>query len=312
MAHRVTLGTRPSRMAVFMAEYACQQVRALYPDVDMQVLPFASTGDKNQGDLSKLGGKGAFIKDLEERLLRGEVDCAIHCLKDVPGDIDPHPELELTAFLTREDPRDALVLRVGEVMPAEGEGFTLATSSPRRQAFARRLYPKAKIIPLRGNVDTRLRKLDEKEFDGMILSKAGLERLDFAHRITKVYEPEEMLPAVGQGVLTLQVRKVDMARCNFLRGVHSQETGRAVDAERRLLRVLEGNCYAAIAGYCDEQNGQRRLRAWVSNPAGTEVLTAQAVQPLAGDAVALGQQVADELLAQGARRLIDADPASAA
>lgn len=312
MTHHITLGTRPSKMALQMAGYAKQLLEAQYAGVEVEVKAFASTGDRNQGDLSKVGGKGAFVKDLEERLLNKEIDCAIHTLKDVPGDVDPHPDLELTAFLTRDDPRDALIMREGQPVPTSGEGLTLATSSPRRQAFLRRLYPQAKIIPLRGNVDTRFRKLDSGEFDGMVLAKAGLERLDFQNRITKVYAPEEMLPAVGQGVLTLQVRKVDIPKCGFLRAIHSHDTGRVVAAERRLLRVLQGNCHAAIAGYCEESAGERRLRGWVSNPLGSEVMTAEATQALTDDADALGLIVGQNLLNQGARRLIEVCPGDAA
>jgi len=306
MNHRIILGTRPSKMAMQMAHYAKSLLEAQYSGVEVEVRGYASTGDRNQGDLSKVGGKGAFVKDLEERLLNKEIDCAIHTLKDVPGDIAPHPELELTVFLTRDDPRDALVMRQGVPEPTDGAGLTLATSSPRRQAFLRQLYPQAKIISLRGNVDTRFRKLDSGEFDGMVLAKAGLERLEFQNRITKVYEPEEMLPAVGQGILTLQVRKVDMARCGFLRAIHSNQAGRIVAAERKLLHVLQGNCHAAIAGYCEETATERRLRAWVGSLQGTETLVAEATQPLDADPELLGQQAGDELLKQGARRLIDA------
>ena len=305
MNHRIILGSRPSQMAMQMANHAKSLLEAQYAGVEVVVQTYASTGDRNLGDLSKLGGKGAFVKDLEERLLQGEVDCAIHSLKDVPGDIEPHPELELTAFLTREDPRDALVMRAGLPLPTDGAGVTLATSSPRRQAFLRQLYPQAKIIPLRGNVNTRFRKMSDGEFDGMVLAKSGLERIELAQHISKVYEPEEMLPAVGQGIIALQVRKVDIAKCGFLRAIHSQHTGQVVAAERRLLRVLQGHCHSAIAGYCDESGGLRRLRAWVSNPVGSESIYTEVVQSLEADAENLGQTAAEELLAKGARRLID-------
>lgn len=305
MQHKIILGTRPSKMAMQMAGHAKELLEAQHPGVEVEVRTYESTGDRNQGDLKKAGGKGAFVKDLEERLLAGEIDCAIHTLKDVPGDVDPHPDLELTAFLAREDARDALIMRAGLGVPTDGAGLTLATSSPRRQAFLHRLYPLAKIIPLRGNVDTRMRKMDGGEFDGMVLAKAGLERLGYESRMTKVYEPEEMLPAVGQGILTLQVRKIDIPKCGFLRAISSVATTDVVSAERRLLRVLEGNCYAAIAGYCDTVGDQRRLRGWVSDPAGSEVMVATASQPLCANSEELGETVAKDLLAQGAKRLIE-------
>lgn len=311
MPHHLILGTRPSKMAVQMAETAKARLEAAYKGVEVEIRTFASTGDTNQGDLKKAGGKGAFVKDLELRLLSGEIDCAMHALKDVPGDVDMHPELELSCFLEREDPRDALILRPGLTSLGDGTGLTLATSSPRRKAFLHRLYPAATIIALRGNVDTRFRKMHEGQFDGMVLAYSGLQRLGLADQASHVYAPEEMLPAVGQGVMTLQVRKADVQKCSFLQQVSSQNTSRAVAAERRLLRVLEGNCYAAIAGYCTESNTQRQLQAWVSDPEGREWLMSSQQQDNAANADALGETAAKDLLARGARRLIDADPAAA-
>jgi len=310
MPHQLILGTRPSKMAVMMAQTAKARLEAAYSGLTIEVRTYASTGDTNQGDLKKIGGKGAFVKDLELRLLSGEIDCAIHALKDVPGDVDMHPDLEMTCFFEREDPRDALIMREGLALPTDGAGLTLATSSPRRKAFLHRLYPQAKIIPLRGNVDTRMRKLAEAQFDGMVLSYAGLHRLGLQSHASHVYSAEEMLPAVGQGVMSLQVRKADAQKCAFLKVVHSSSTDRAVSAERRLLRVLEGNCYAAIAGHCIEGNGMRQLEAWVSDPDGREWLTTTCQQASTDDPAALGEQAARELLARGARRLIDAEPLS--
>ena len=208
MPHQLILGTRPSKMAVMMAQTAKARLEAAYSGLTVEVRTYASTGDTNQGDLKKIGGKGAFVKDLELRLLSGEIDCAIHALKDVPGDVDMHPDLEMTCFFEREDPRDALIMREGLALPTDGAGLTLATSSPRRKAFLHRLYPQAKIIPLRGNVDTRMRKLAEAQFDGMVLSYAGLHRLGLQSHASHVYSAEEMLPAVGQGVMSLQVRRL--------------------------------------------------------------------------------------------------------
>src|SRR5690606_30951689 len=154
----------------------------------------------------------------EQRLLNGEIDCAIHCLKDIPGDIPMHPDLAIMCFLERDDPRDALIMGNGKSAPkkGDGQGFTLATSSPRRLALLKHLYPGVNIIPLRGNVDTRMRKLMDGEFDGMVLSYAGLERLNLQQHATHIYEPEEMLPAVGQGTLVLQVRREDIPKCPYL------------------------------------------------------------------------------------------------
>lgn len=311
MPHTLILGTRPSKMAMLMAQTAKTRLEAAYSGLHIDIRTYASTGDTNQGDLKKIGGKGAFVKDLEQRLLSGEIDCAVHALKDVPGDVDMHPDLELTCFFEREDPRDALIMREGLAVPTDGAGLTLATSSPRRKAFLHRLYPLAKIIPLRGNVDTRMKKLAEGQFDGMVLAYAGLGRLGLQAHATHIYSADEMLPAVGQGVMSLQVRKADAEKCAFLKVVHSTATDHAMAAERRLLRVLEGNCYAAIAGYCTEAGGQRTLRAWVSDPEGKECLITTQQHSADQNADELGEAAARDLLSRGARRLIDAEPAAA-
>ncbi len=311
MPHTLILGTRPSKMAMLMAETAKARLEASYSGLSIDIRTYASTGDINQGDLKKSGGKGAFVKDLEQRLLSGEIDCAIHALKDVPGDVDMHPELELACFFEREDPRDALILRDGVAQPTNGTALTLATSSPRRRAFLRRLYPQATIIPLRGNVDTRMKKLQDGQFDGMVLAYSGLVRLGLQQHVSHCYTAQEMLPAVGQGVMSLQVRKADAQKCAFLKSVHCSATDRAMAAERRLLRVLEGNCYSAIAGHCTEQGGQRQLSAWVSDPEGRECVTSVLTQPASEAAELLGERVAQDLLAKGARRLIECDTAAA-
>lgn len=294
-------------MARYMATHVQDRLTALHPEVAVEVRLFNSQGDLNQGDLSRIGGKGAFVKDLETRLIAGEVDCAVHCLKDVPGDVDPDPALDISCFLEREDPRDALVMRPGVPPPPQGggEGLMLATSSPRRQAFLRALYPQARLIPLRGNVDTRLKKLHAGEFDGMVLSLAGLQRLKLESHVSHVYAPEDMLPAVGQGVLCLQVRAADVRRCGFLQALHSCASGEAVRAERTLLRHLQGHCHAAIAGYCMTDGTERWLRGWVGDRTGDRpALTAEARQPLGADPEILGRDVATHLLAQGAADLI--------
>lgn len=302
------IGSRVSTMARQMATFVHDGLKQHHPTLDIELKFFSSQGDIHQGDLSKLGGKGAFVKDLEDRLLAGEIDCAVHSLKDVPGDTDPHPDLELSCFLERQDPRDVLIMRPGLPVPEAGAnagaGLTLATSSPRRRAFLLGLYPQARVIPLRGNVDTRMKKLQAGAFDGMVLSLAGLERLGLAHHVSKVYAPEEMLPAVGQGVLCLQVRTADSTKCDFLRALHSATSSAAVIAERAMLRRLQGHCHAAIAGYCITDGETRWLRGWVADSTGTRTLRADARQPLTADPAQLGETVAADLLRQGAAELI--------
>ncbi len=305
MNRPLILGTRPSKMAMVMAQQAKDLVEKSGAPHGLEIRTFASEGDKNQGDLKKLGGKGAFVKDLEQRLLDREIDCAIHCLKDIPGDIPMHPDLELLCFLTRDDPRDALIMGGGKTAPKKGDGagLTFATSSPRREALLKHLYPGVTIIPLRGNVDTRMRKLMDGEFDGMVLSYAGLGRLGLQQHATHIYEPEEMLPAVGQGTLVLQLRREDIAKCPFLREVNSIEAESVSAAEREMLRALDGNCHSAIAGYAEKTMQGLKLRGLVASLDGATVLHASGE---GADATALGRAVADKLLAQGAKEVIAA------
>jgi hydroxymethylbilane synthase len=314
MQRQIVLGARSSKMAVIIAE----QVKSLIDtrtDLLTEIKTFSSAGDKIAGDLRVFGGKGAFVKDLEQRLLSREIDCAVHCLKDVPGDEPMHSELTLCAFLAREDERDALLLHPSVALEAlgSGAGRTLATSSPRRQALLRMRYPEAQIIPLRGNVDTRFRKLQEKQFDGMVLSYAGLKRLGLESHATHIFSCEEMLPAVGQGVLCLQIRKADSERfANLREKLNCPLSDAASSAERQLLHTLNGDCYSAIAGYCTVASAASSaaqgtcvtLRGLVASVDGKKILQASASVDSLGAAAELGRRVADQLLNQGALALI--------
>lgn len=300
------LGARKSPMAVKVAEYALGLLKEHHPDFDIRIETFLSDGCKIPGDLKAFGGKGTFVKDLERRLLAGEIDCAIHALKDVPGDEESHPDLELFCFLEREDPRDALIMRAGLAEPTADDEVVLATSAPRRQAILRALYPRATIIPLRGNVDTRFKKLQDGTFDGMVLSYAGLQRLDLAQYTTRIYEPEVMLPAIGQGVLCLQVRKADAQRCTYLRSIHSSQTEQQILAERSMLNTLGGNCHSVIAGHCTFEGDMKRLRAFVADEAGQTFIHCDMAVPHDASSTQLGYETAKRLLAQGADRLIEA------
>jgi len=302
MKYGLIIGARASKMAQIMAHKTADLITQSHAGMRVEVRGYASQGDKFQGDLKTLGGKGAFIKDLENRLLAGEIDCAVHSLKDVPGDVDPHPDLVLCAFLERGDPRDALIMRRGRAaLGSDAEGVTLGTSSLRRQAQLKKLHGGVNVIPLRGNVDTRLKKLESGELDGIVVSLAGLEHLGMTEHVTKVYDPFEMLPAVGQGVVCLQIRRADFERCSYLNAVNSAQTETAVTAERRLLRVLEGNCYSAIGGYCETSGGQSRMEAAIFTPDGARTLSACGE---GADSAALGASLAEDLLRQGAGEII--------
>jgi len=305
MSRKIILGTRPSRMAQAVAHKAQALIQKSHRDIVVDVRTYASLGDVTPGDLKQFGGKGAFVKDLEARLLNKEIDCAIHTLKDVPSDIDPHPDLVLCAFLERGDPRDALVMRKGLSAPkaGDGEGLVFGTSAPRRQAQLRAMYQGATVTPLRGNVDSRLRKLDQGEFDGIVVSSEGLNYLGATDVITKIYDPEEMLPAVGQGILCLQMRREDYEKCNYLQMINSPATERIVWAEREMIRTLQGNCHSAIAGYCRRNEQGLHLTGAVYSADGMRIVT-YADQQQEALAQQLGKDVGQRLLDMGAHSLI--------
>jgi hydroxymethylbilane synthase len=305
MNHPLIIGTRASKMARQIAEHFKSLLEEAHPQCNVTIQEYLSQGCKTPGDLKALGGKGAFVKDLEQRLLDKEIDCAVHCLKDIPGDEPMHPDLELFCFLNREDPRDALIMRPGLSEPTPDQKVVLATTSPRRQAILRKLYPAAEIIPLRGNVDTRLQKLHDGQFDGMVLSYAGLQRLKLEHHVTKIYDPQDMLPAIGQGVLVMQVRKEDAQRCHYLRSINSEMTEKIVQAERAMLMQLQGDCYSAIAGLCEPTEQGFTMRGMVASVDGQTILETQATQAVGDTPADLGKIVAEQLLQLGARDIID-------
>lgn len=302
----IILGARASTMAQIVAHHAKALIESAHEAVQVEVRGFASVGDKITGDLKAHGGKGLFVNDLEHRLLNREIDCAIHALKDMPGDVPQHPELMICSFLARHDARDALIMRQGLAAPQnEASGLVIGTSSPRRAAQLRKLYQGVEVVSLRGNVDSRLRKLQAGVLDGMVLSVAGLKYLNATSYITKIYEPEEMLPAIGQGVLCLQIRREDFLRCPFLRSINVEKTETEVAAERALLMTLQGNCHSAIAGYCThDANQQLNLTAAVYAADGMSMMQCAQQQTAGVTAEQLGCLVGNNLLAQGAKALI--------
>ncbi len=303
--HRpIIIGTRQSNMAMQMANNVAHQLKQLYPQIDMQVKGFKSDGDRFMGDLSTIGGKGAFVRNLDHKLLIGDIDCAVHSLKDIPGDIECDKNLKHLALLEREDPRDCLIMNEGvkDVEPHH----VLATSSPRRRAILKMLYPQNKIIPLRGNVNTRLRKMQEGQFDGMVLSYAGLVRLDLQHHVTKIYSTEEFLPAVGQGVVCLKVRSEDVKVCEYLRQLNNTQAETTTNAEREMLWVLKGDCHSAIAGHCIFDGTQLCMTGQVFAPDGKTYIESKMQQNIDEAPEKLGAMVAEDLIQKGAREYLSA------
>jgi hydroxymethylbilane synthase len=299
---KLVIATRESKLALWQAHHIADRLRALYPQCDVQLQPMTTRGDQIlDRALANVGGKGLFIKELEVALLEGRADLAVHSLKDVPMQLEP--EFALAAITEREDPRDALVGQPDlATLPA---GTTVGTSSLRRQAMVLAKYPHLKVQPLRGNLDTRLSKLDRGDYAAIILAAAGLKRLGYAQRIARILPTEESLPAAGQGALGIETLAARADVIAALQPLADAETAACVLAERAVSRTLGGSCTVPLAAHAQTQpDGQLALRAWVAQPDGKRHVSARATQQPGESAQALGQRVAQDLLAQGAAQLL--------
>ncbi|WP_372345658.1 hydroxymethylbilane synthase [Streptomyces sp. KL116D] len=304
-AELIRIVSRSSPMALAQVERVRAELAALHPDVRTEVVPVTTSGDKWMGDLSKLGGKGAFTKEVDQALLDGHADLAVHCLKDIPAD-RPLPEgCTFGAYLKRDDVRDALIDPAGRTLDELPEGTRIGTSSVRRVAQLAASHPHLTCVPMRGNANRRLQKLAAGDADVLLLALSGLERIGRTDVITDVLAPELMCPPIGAGILALQCRADDAATLETVSGLGHRDTWREATAERMFLHVLQGHCNSPVAGYARaERSGDLSLRACVFTPDGKRVLNAQEwAGPL--DPATLGMSVAVALLRQGARELID-------
>ena len=242
------IGTRGSKLALTQSQWVKGRIESVHPGVVVELVRITTTGDRIQRPpLSEVGGKGLFIKEIEEALLRKEVDLGVHSMKDVPAGL---PEgLEISVFPQREDPRDAFVSEKFRSIEELHHGSSVGTSSLRRASQLLHLRPDLRVIPIRGNVDTRLRKLESGQFDALILASAGLRRLGLSHRISQMLSIDLSLPAIGQGVLGLEVRKSDHVVRDLIGFLNHVETELTVRAERAFLKELEGGCQVPLAGY---------------------------------------------------------------
>ena len=296
------IATRKSPLAMWQAEHVADALRRAHPGLDVEILGMSTQGDKiRDTPLAKIGGKGLFVKELEQRMLSGDADIAVHSMKDVPVDLPDG--LHLAVILEREDPRDAFVSNDHASLVSLPAGCRVGTSSLRRQCQLADRRPDLEIIPLRGNVNTRLRKLDEGEYDAIILAAAGLLRLGFAERIRSFIGTEESLPAIGQGAIGIECRSGD-ARVNELLGpLHHAETAARVNAERAMNARLEGGCQVPIGGHAVLQDDVLTLRGLVGTVDGSEIVRAEASGPR-DEAESIGRRVAQELLDHGASRIL--------
>ncbi|HEY2945540.1 MAG TPA: hydroxymethylbilane synthase [Vicinamibacteria bacterium] len=295
---KIRIGSRGSALALWQAEHVRQRLAALGHEAAIQVI--TTTGDRVQDRrLEEVGGKGAFLKEIEEAMLAGEVDLAVHSLKDVPTALPAG--LRLAAVLERADPRDALLSSSGLALKRLPAGTRVGTTSLRRRAQVGALRPDLVLQDLRGNVDTRIRKLREGACDAVLLAVAGLERLGRRGEATEILEPDVFLPAPGQGAIALECRDGDETVTSAVAPLNDAATSRAVAAERALLAGLHGGCNVPLGAYAVEEDGALRLTAFVARADGSGLLRGQARD---ADPLRAGAALAEQLLARGARELI--------
>lgn len=301
---KLVIASRESRLAMWQAEHVRARLLALYPQCDVQILGMTTQGDQIlDRALSKVGGKGLFVKELEVAMAERRADLAVHSLKDVPMEL---PEgFALAAVLEREDPRDAFVSNNYASLDELPDGAVVGTSSLRRQALIAARYPKLVIRPLRGNLDTRLGKLDRGEFAAIILAAAGLKRLGMPQRIRALIEPEQSLPAPGQGAMAIEILNGRDDLQQLLAPLNHEATAQAVSAERTVSRIFGGSCQIPLAAYATVDGQDMRLRAMVATPDGKRIATADA-SGVANAPDALGRQIAQALQGQGADDILAA------
>ena len=304
MSKKLTIATRESPLALWQAEFVQATLSRAYPDLKVDLLGMTSRGDQLLDvPLAKVGGKGLFVKELETALLDGSADIAVHSMKDVPMEFPQG--LGLGVICEREDPSDAFVSNRFSSLEALPEGSVVGTSSLRRECQLRARRPDLQVKFLRGNVNTRLRKLDEGEYDAIILASAGLIRLGFAHRIAQGIPVADSLPAGGQGAVGIELRTDDTDVRELLQVVHHDATACRVSAERAMNNHLQGGCQVPIACYAEFLPGDEQLwlRGLVGKPDGSLLLRAEGRAP-ASEASELGISVAEQLLSQGAADIL--------
>jgi hydroxymethylbilane synthase len=301
---RIVIATRESRLALWQAEHVRDRLRALYPLSSVELLGMTTRGDQIlDRPLAKVGGKGLFVKELETALLDGRADIAVHSMKDVPMTMEP--EFALVAISARENPLDAFVSNKYASLSDIPPGGVVGTSSLRREAQLHARFPYLAVTSLRGNLDTRLRKLDEGQYDAIILAAAGLTRLGLAARIRAVLPSELSLPAAGQGALGIEALAGRPEVAAWMAPLADTDTSACVRAERAVSRALAGSCEVPLGAFAEMDQGRLRLRGFVAAPDGSRMASAE----LRGDpaeAAALGLALADALRAHGAEEILAA------
>ena len=299
---KIVIASRESALALWQARFIQGRLNALHPQLQVSISGMTTQGDRLlDTPLAKIGGKGLFVKELEQALQQGTADIAVHSMKDVPMRL-PHG-FALVAITEREDARDAFVSNNYPALEALPEGSVVGTSSLRRESQLRARYSHLKVNSLRGNVETRLRKLDQGQYAAIILAAAGLKRLGLERRITALLSPEQSLPAVGQGALGIEClsRREDILQ--LLQPLNHRETALCVAAERAMSKALGGGCQVPLGGYASLQGEEIHLRGFVGTPDGSRLVSAE-VRGKAGDPETVGETLAKALRANGANKIL--------
>jgi hydroxymethylbilane synthase len=302
-AHNIVIGSRGSQLALWQANWVKSELERLHDNVDIDIRIIATSGDIIQDvPLAKIGGKGLFVKEIEEALLANEIDLAVHSMKDVP--IELPSELGISVITKRENPLDALISKNGEKLADLPQGATIGTSSLRRSSQLLKYRGDFKIHPLRGNVDTRLRKVEEGKYDAILLASAGLNRLGWANRITEEISHDILLPAMGQGALGIETRLDDTKIYDLISTLNHEQTHYAVSAERSLVGRLDGGCQVPIGAYARVEKGLITLKGLVASLDGEIIYKLENVGPV-DDAINIGQELGAQLLKMGANEILE-------
>ncbi|GAB7563935.1 hydroxymethylbilane synthase [Methylobacillus methanolivorans] len=301
---KLVIASRESALAMWQAEHIQARLQALYPDTQVTILGMTTTGDQIlDSPLARIGGKGLFVKELEQALADGRADLAVHSMKDVPMHLPPG--FALAAIGEREDPRDAFVSNNYPNLESLPAGSIVGTSSLRRQSQLQARFPALKVESLRGNLQTRLRKLDEGQYAAIILAAAGLKRLGLEDRIREAIDPDQSIPAVGQGALGIEINAERHDLLDILAPLNHAETAACVEAERGMSRALAGSCQVPLGAFAQQQGDTLHMTGFVASIDGKELLR-ESAQGRANQPEALGQALAAQLVARGADRILAA------
>lgn len=302
-SHKIIIGSRGSQLALWQANWVKSQLENLHGNADISIRVITTSGDKIKDvPLSKIGGKGLFVKEIEEALLAKEIDLAVHSMKDVPIEIPS--QLEISIITKRENPLDALISKNGKKLADLPQGATIGTSSLRRSSQLLNHRNDFKIHPLRGNVDTRLKKVEEGKYDAILLASAGLNRLGWSNRITEEISHEIIIPAMGQGALGIETRLGDTKTYNFISSLNHEQTNYEVSAERALVGKLDGGCQVPIGAYAKIEDNLITLKGLVASLDGKIIHKSEIVGPI-DDAINIGQDLGEELLKMGANEILE-------